>query len=249
MNHAELRDPIKHCFFATWPGLAVQNFNKRLPKSTATAKGHLDQQRKNLRSTKTKAPVPHVTLGPKESPTDVHPPTSELRSHFVYAEACTVTGQVYTDQPGKFLVSSTSGNQDLLVLYDYDSNAILAEPMKSKSGPEIVRAYKTLHAQLVNRGLKPQLQKLDNEASKALQDYMHSENIDFQLTPTGSHRRNAAERAIRTFKNHVIANLCGTDPDFPLAIWDLILPQMLLTLNLLRGSRLNPRLSAYAQLT
>ena len=59
---------------------------------------------------------------------------------------------------------------------------------------------------------------------------------------------NAAERAIRTFKNHFIAGLCSTDPSFPVYLWDELLPQALLTLNLLRTSRLNPALSAYNQL-
>ncbi len=61
-------------------------------------------------------------------------------------------------------------------------------------------------------------------------------------------RRNSSERAIRTFKDHFIAGLSGTDPDFPLHLWDQLLPQALITLNLLRGSKINPRLSAQAQL-
>ena len=72
--------------------------------------------------------------------------------------------------------------------------------------------------------------------------------MDFQLCPPHIHRRNATERAICTFKNHFIATLYGTDPGFNLALWDCILPQALLTLNLLRASHLNPNLSAYAQL-
>ena len=56
--------------------------------------------------------------------------------------------------------------------------------------------------------------------------------------------RNAAERAIQTFKNHFIACLGTTDKNFPLHLWDRILPQAITTLNLLRSSRLNPRLSA-----
>ena len=50
------------------------------------------------------------------------------------------------------------------------------------------------------------------------------------------------------FKNHFIAGLCTTDPDFPLHLWDLLLPQAELTLNLLRGARVNPRLSAHEYL-
>ena len=62
------------------------------------------------------------------------------------------------------------------------------------------------------------------------------------------HRRNAAERAIRTFKNHFIAGLCAVNPAFPLHLWDRLLDQAECTLNMLRTSRLNPNLSAYEQL-
>ena len=108
----------------------------------------------------------------------------------------------------------------MLVLYDYDSNYIHVEAMKSKSGSEILAAYQRAHKLLTSRGLRPLLQKLDNEASSALQQYMTSQEVDFQLAPPNVHRRNAAERAIRTFKNHFIACLCGTDKEFPLFLCD-----------------------------
>jgi hypothetical protein len=113
----------------------------------------------------------------------------------------------------------------MLVLYDYDSNYIHVEPMKSKSGAEILAAYQRAHALLTSRGLRPLLQRLDNEASTALQQFMADNAIDFQLAPPHVHRRNAAERAIRTFKNHFIAGLCSTDPSFPLNLWDRLLPK------------------------
>jgi hypothetical protein len=37
--------------FTTWPGLTNKLINKHLPKSIATAKGHLKHQGKNLCST------------------------------------------------------------------------------------------------------------------------------------------------------------------------------------------------------
>ena len=77
---------------------------------------------------------------------------------------------------------------------------------------------------------------------------MEDDGVDFQLVPPRVHRRNAAERAIRTFKNYFIAMLCGTDPTFNMALWDKLLPQALITLNFLRPSRINPQLSAYAQM-
>jgi hypothetical protein len=119
-----------------------------------------------------------------------------------------------------------------------------AEPMKSRTGAERLAAYKRVHTLLSRRGLKPQLQKLDNEASKELLQFMTTEAIDYQLVPPSMHRQNAAERAIQTFKNHFISTLCGNDKDFPMHLWDRLLPQALLTLNLLCSSHINPRLDA-----
>ena len=101
---------------------------------------------------------------------------------------------------------------------------------------------------LKGRGLTPMLQRLDNEDSTILQDYMAEEGIDYQLTPAGIHRRNSSERGIQTIKKHFIAGLCSTDPRFPPNLWDKTLPHCLITLNLLRASRVNPQLYAYAQI-
>jgi hypothetical protein len=51
-----------------------------------------------------------------------------------------------------------------------------------------------------------------------------------------------------TVKNQLIPSLCSVDPNFPLHLWDQLLPQALLTLNLLLGSHINPRLSVHAQI-
>jgi hypothetical protein len=77
---------------------------------------------------------------------------------------------------------------------------------------------------------------------------MHEQEVDFQLVPPHLHQCNAAEWAIRTWKNRFIAGLCTVDPLFTLHLWDSLLPQATVSLNLLRASRLNPKLSAYAQL-
>ena len=95
--------------------------------------------------------------------------------------------------------------------------------------------------------MSPKLNKLDNETSDILQQFMDEENVTLQLVSPYLHRRNTTERAIRTFKDHFIAILCGTDPEFPLKLWDKLLPQAIITLNLLRSSRVNQRLSAYTQ--
>jgi hypothetical protein len=170
-----------------------------------------------------------------------------MRTHSIYVSCQSVTGKLYSDPTGRFLVPTSKGNQYLLFVYDYDSNFIFAEPMKSSTGAEHLAAFKRVQDLLKRQGLKPKLQKLDNEVSKELLQFSQDEDIDYQVVPPKMHQRNAAERAIRTFKNHFISTLCGTDPNFPLHLWDRLLPQTLLTLNLLRASRINPRLSAQAQ--
>ena len=85
---------------------------------------------------------------------------------------------------------------------------------------------------------------LDNETSDLLLQSLESADIAINLVAPHVHRRNTVERIIQTFKAHLIIILCGTDPKFPLNLWDKFLPQAEITLNLLRNSRVNPNLSA-----
>ena len=109
-------------------------------------------------------------------------------------------------------------------------------------------AYQKIIQHLTKRGFEPILQILDNEASKLLQYRMDKNQIQWQLVTQENHRINSAERHIRTFKNHFISILAGTDPDFPLHMWDKVIPQACITINLLRNSPRNPQLSAEAHL-
>jgi hypothetical protein len=225
---------IKNGHFTSWPGLTEHAVEKYLSKSTSTTKGHLNQQRQNARTTKVKDPKvimaePDLDQG--------------IKTEYVYA-ATIDAGQIYTDQTGRFPVVSSKGNKYIMILYDYESNAILAQTIKDRTAPELLRAFQVMEQELVARGLKPKLMKLDNEASKLLKTYLHQQNITFQVVPPYSHRRNSAERAIRSFKYHLIAGLCSTDKSFPMHMWDILLPQAVITLNMLRTSRINPKLSA-----
>lgn len=101
-----LTKAIKNGHLATWPGLTVENIRKYLPKSLATAKGHLDQTRKNTRSTK-KQVVPN-----DDDSDDIFAApqiTDGKNTHFVYAAVIKIphkTGQIYTDQTGALPIMS-----------------------------------------------------------------------------------------------------------------------------------------------
>ena len=63
---------------------------------------------------------------------------------------------------------SNCGMKYILVLYDYNNNAILAKAMKTNKGQAITDAYNELHTELMDAGITPILQYLDNETSKEL---------------------------------------------------------------------------------
>jgi hypothetical protein len=197
---------IKNGNFSSWPGLNEQNVEKYLSKSTSTSKGHLNQQRQNARTTKIK----DAELIDSEPD-----PDHGIKTQYIYA-ATIDAGQIYTDQTGIFPVVSSKGNKYIMVIYDYDSNAILAKPIKDRTSPELLKAFQFMEQELVAKGLKPKLMKLDNEASKLLRDYIYQQERAFQLVPPYSHRRNSAERAIRSFTDHLIAGLCSTYKSFPM---------------------------------
>jgi hypothetical protein len=211
--------------------------NKHLKLTPATAMGHMNQRRQNIRST-SKAPIEKQPT----SDTDLG-----TKTHLVYAVVVD-QGQLYTDLTGKFPVRSSKGNSYVMVYYIYDCNYVKVIPMKSRSASEWVKAYDTIHQELTVKGFKPKLQALDNEASTALKNFFTINDIAYQLVTPHCHRRNAAERAIRTFKEHFVTGLSSIDPTFPLRLWDRLLPQAEITLNLLRTSRLHPQLSAAAHL-
>jgi hypothetical protein len=52
----------------------------------------------------------------------------------------------------------------------------------------------------------------------------------------------------KNFQNHLVVGLLTTDRDFPMHLWDRLLPQAVITLNLLCTSQISPNLSAYAQI-
>ena len=75
----------------------------------------------------------------------------------------TITGRIDTDRTGEFPVVSSQGNLYILILYNYDINAILAELMKPRKGGEILREYRKLFLHLHKRGIWTKLQRLYNE--------------------------------------------------------------------------------------
>ena len=70
-----------------------------------------------------------------------------------------LTGEIYSDLTGKLPFKYLRGNRYFMVMYDYNSNAILTEALKNLGVQSITNAHETLYNILSTKGLKPRFQK------------------------------------------------------------------------------------------
>ena len=240
---------IKNNQLLGFPGLTAQAVIRDLPDSTATIKGHLHRQRKNLRSTRKR---PQVDKNSTQSTDDVNPPSEKDAACEIFccaALANTIEGTLYTDLTGRFPVRSYKGNQHIFLAYVYDANAILVRAMKDRTTESMLEAFKSVYDYLIRKNYKPKLHVMDNECSKIIKTFIENDNnVTLQFVEPHEHRVNAAKRSIQTFKNHFVAGLCTVNELFPMQLWCELLQQAEISINLLRSSRKNPKLSAYALL-
>ena len=167
--HAVCGYPVKSTWLAAiaagnfigWPLLTVKNVTRYYPETTETPKGHMNQTRKGVRSTK-----------PRSTPFETCD-TSTLRGkkvRGVYTKVYDIRETIYTDQTGQFPTRSRSGNKYIMVMVEIDSSGILVKPTKSRKVPEMIRAYQTLIQRLTRANIVPRKHVLDNEVSNNMKD-------------------------------------------------------------------------------
>ena len=105
-----------------------------------------------------------------------------------------------------------------------------------------------MYEYLKARNYKPKLNIMDNEASTAMKRYIKNANVNYQLVEPNNHRVNAAECAICMFKNYFLAGLSSVHTNFHMYLWDDLLPQAFIILNLLQTFSMFPKISVYAHL-
>ena len=153
---------------------------------------------------------------------------------------------MYTDETGRFPVHSQIFDQYIMIAYHCDSITIIDSPFKSHANKHILLDYGSIMQHLKDRNILGDLQILDNEASTEYKRIIKYEwVVGYQFAPPHFHGRNAAERAILIFKSHFLFILAGIENTFHKNVWDLVLPQIELTFNLLRQSTPNPNILAW----
>jgi hypothetical protein len=228
---------IKHGNYTTFSGIAAKAVNKHFPESVETQKGHMKKQHQNVRSTKQKLIL--------DDPTEDVELTHAIAKQNIFVKVVNAQETVYSDQTGQLPMQSNQGHTLLMVYFNVDANYIDAEPIRNHKDNQMIQAYQNLWTRTnCNCETKPNMHILDNERSEAFKTET-KKNCNLQLIPPDTHRRNLAERAIQTFKSHFIVILAGVDSLFPMSLWDPLVPQAVITLNLLRQANKIPSLSAY----
>ena len=72
--------------------------------------------------------------------------TSTVQQHHIYATTqpssdFLVNNRLHTDQTGRFPIFSITGSNYIIMLYLYDVNAIIAEPLVNITRQKLSRAY------------------------------------------------------------------------------------------------------------
>ena len=247
--HAAMGSPTPTTFtkayakgFFTAPGLTIDMVRKHTFTTIATAKGHLHLNRQGTRSTKQKH---------EDKETDEFPPKIVGKSKTLSFTMQTIKTDelqhLHADLAGRFPYKSTRGKQYVAVFVNEETNYIHLEFLDSRNASDITKAYQAAIEFFEQRGFSTEFFHMDGETSKTLATYMTKKKIVVQFVPPANHRTLKAERAIQTVKNHIISSLCTTDPKYNMNEWDRFQLQWELTLNLLRGSAINPSISAWHQ--
>jgi hypothetical protein len=116
--------------------------------------------------------VPNIFDDPTE---DVPQEPHNARTHFVFMAIYQINGNLFTDQTGRFPITSNRVHAYVVVFYIFDANAIQSVPIKNRSKKELLCAYCKIYKWLTLRGFKPLLHKLDNKISKDVETFVTME--------------------------------------------------------------------------
>jgi hypothetical protein len=194
-------------------------------------------------------PTPVLMLGPPVSTslqTTIPLPKGNMFCFSAFADKH--TGTLYNNLTGSFPFMSLDRNMCYLIVYHYETNAILAIPIANLEDTTIFEGYKKQFEFLGSKGHKLKLNIMDNQASRQIKWFLTQNECDLILVEPHSHHVNAAKHAIQTVKVHFVSALATTDSEFSLQLWDCLTSQIKALLNLPRRSQIDPSKSAYKAL-
>jgi hypothetical protein len=261
---------VRKGFLKGCPNLSKKLILKFLTPSPATAKSHMKQPHHGIKSTRPKPTAlvpPQLPIVPPPMwlplPEEFVPPAFPGHTlpcpnligddfdesitnvfcfgAFVNQHSCII----YNDLMGNFPFVFFDGSVCFHVLYHYKANAILEMPIGGLDDISIFNAYKTNFNSLAQKGFKPKLDVMDNQATKYIKKFLTKEECKLQIVKPHNHHVNAVKCATQMFKDAFISALAMTNSDFSLQLWDRLTPQVINTLNMMQASRIDPTKSTH----
>jgi hypothetical protein len=89
-----------------------------------------------------------------------------------------ITGVLYNNLTGTFPYMSLEGNVCFLIVYHYESNAILALPISGLDDNTIFAAYKTQFDFLESKGFKIKINVMDNQCTKQIKKFLTKKDCE-----------------------------------------------------------------------
>ena len=111
-----------------------------------------------------------------------------------------VKGLLSIDLTGRFPFTLVRGNAYLAIIYDQNSNMILAKPMKNRGMTSWVKSCTGAYHDLPPAGTFSDLLRMDNKTSAKVFAAIANAGMMMQLTSPVNHR-GFTERVVKAFKN------------------------------------------------
>ncbi len=192
---------IRRGYLKGCPNLTAKGVTKYLNPSPATAKGHMRHPCQGIKSTRRGLPatttidayLPSINGGPinddnsdnciepapaqctKYSHSNIinHDNTPGAANLFCFAAfADKQTGTLYNDLIGSFPFMALEGKVCFLIVYHYETNAIVALPIVGFGNDTIFAAYKNQYELLKSKGYFIKLNVIDNQASHIIKQFL-----------------------------------------------------------------------------
>ena len=112
-----------------------------------------------------------------------------------------------------------------MVLYKYDSNAILFQALRNITKEAMLDSQKELHTLLVHQGLCLKLQHLDKEMRDTLIELMKKEEFQLSTCPRPQSLVEHGGVGYQNVEKYVLAGIISAELSPPMHLWDRLLDQ------------------------
>jgi hypothetical protein len=106
--------------------------------------------------------------------------------HIVFMTIIKIYGMLFSNQSGRFPITSCRGNKYIVIFYSYDDNFNDSVIIKSWSKEELLRAYQLVYAYLTARGFRPLTRLTSRRLTTSNPSFTKRTHASSTLRPTST---------------------------------------------------------------